>query len=150
MTDLAATIDREVGNDTEQTRVTYLKYVNYGRRLGLEELAATEPKYTQAQYDEAVARAAQQSAHDVLREVKTIMDSAAQIQNAIEEQEDARMAEFAKMKADGPIKADLVTQFEGLVNGIDAQHSAVVHSRDLELKALRDKYPAPPVEAPKA
>lgn len=150
MTELSAKIDRDIGNDTEQARLTFLKYVNYGRRLAIDELAATAPQFSKADLDAQVAVAEEITATMIIGELRTILDSTAKIQAAIEQQEDARMLEFAAMKADGPIKAELVAQFQALIDSMNKQHSEVVHSRDLEIKALLAKYESPKTEAPKA
>jgi hypothetical protein len=55
MTDLKKKIDRDLGNDTEESRLKYLKYINYGKRLAQEEISGGR-MYTQAEVDDIIQK----------------------------------------------------------------------------------------------
>lgn len=134
MTDLEKSVDMEVGNDTEKSRLNFLKYVEYGKQLATEAMAATQPIYTQSQLDQAVEAKAQEIAAAVLNEVQAVLNVSG------DKQVKAEKAEIDGIKA---IQGDQATldQVKALVQ--TAHKAAVditVNDRDPGLAAIKAKY----------
>lgn len=118
MTDLETKIDQEVGLDTEHERVTYLKYVNYGRQL------VGEANYAQ-----------------VFADIDQLNEKVWALQKVVEDNdEDAAMAALT-IKYSAPEFKELVAQFQLLLDTVDKKHALILNeTRDAGYKALKEKY----------
>lgn len=128
MTDIELKIDQEVGRDTEQVRVTFLKFVALGREAALAEAGLVTTADMQAAVDLAKS--------EVLAKVYAIMHDAGDKAAVVEADEKSQLAAISALKDEGPIKAEIVSKVEALIADIDAKHTAIVHARDAALKAL--------------
>jgi hypothetical protein len=142
MSEVSNLIDNEVGRDTEHMRVTFMKYVGYGRRLEREDIAAAGgAKYTEAQHAEAVKAAVTSVATEIFTELTNIMHTASVAADKVErELEKVPFAELMKHADDGPIKAEMLAKFEELLATVDKAHTAVIHERNVAIDALRAKF----------
>lgn len=125
-------IDREVGLDTEQARVNFLKYISYGRQL---------------EKAEAVGGVDQVSvklgAIEALDAVDAALEQIRQKQIAVEkvEEDDAWLVLKAKAESpEGLALADLLAGVEGILGNVDRMHSELMAERKALLDAIRAKY----------
>jgi competence protein ComGC len=122
MTELEIKVDQEIGNDTEQSRLNFLKYVQYGRQLERE--------------------AAVNAVKAALDEVDAVLKSVTAAQVEVEKNdEDAKFAELQALAADGPIKEQMITAFAEILATVDQKHVEIIkNQRDPALAAIRAKY----------
>ena len=122
MTELETKIDQEVGLDTESHRVQFLKYVNYGRQLELEQ---NRPP--------ALA---------VLDEVEAVLKKAHDAAGEVEKVDEDEAFQSLKNRSDitNPIVADLMVEFAGILSQVDRKHGEIIAARDEDLKAIKAKY----------
>lgn len=120
-TDLEQKIDQSVGQDTENARVTYLKYVSLGRQLE----------------SEARSAAGELGKVDILaalKEVSVILDEARVAATHVERVDEKEI--LAGLKDDSPLFA----RIETMIKTVDEKHTAIVKARDEKLAALAAKY----------
>lgn len=133
MTELERQIDLEVGNDTEHTRLAFLKYVNYGKRLQLE----ASDSVLKSEMDEALKA----QAREILDAVAEVLAKAnADAERVEREDEDIPFEEMKQEASHGPIKAEMIERFDVLLRTVDARHSAIFKERAAAIAAIRAKY----------
>jgi hypothetical protein len=126
MTPVEQKIDQEVGLETEQERVTYLKFVAMGREL------EGETRTAQGQFSKADVSAA-------LEEVFSVLAETGKAQGEVEKVDEDEA--LAAIKAKLPETAGAAYQAcEDLINNVDAKHTALIHERDAKLKAIKEKW----------
>lgn len=136
MTELEMQTDKEIGNDTEYMRVTFLKYVNFGKQIAQADLEA-KGLYTLEQVNKMSQAAAGDTAHALIEEFQLIMKEAKAKQDEIESVHEDKA--FADMQADenGKVSKE---EFGKLLDNVDSLHAAVLKERDEKFKALFEKY----------
>jgi hypothetical protein len=116
MTDLEQLIDQTVGQDTEHLRVTFLKYLSFGRQLNAD----------------PVVRA---TVREVLVHVFAILKEAGDQQALIEKVDEDEA--FDKLAATPPeTVGQALASFADLLSTVDAKHTMTARTRDEKLKAL--------------
>lgn len=121
MTELEQKIDQAVGQDTENQRVTYLKFVSLGRQLESEERLASG-QYTKAEV------------LGVLKEVDAIMAEAGAAAWNVEKVDEKEI--LAGLNDGSPLYA----QVETMIKTVDEKHTAINKARDQKLADLILKY----------
>jgi hypothetical protein len=136
MNDLKILVDKEIGNDTEQTRMNMLKYVNYGRQLQQQESGLM----TKEQVDLML----KMQAENILAEIGVVMLKTAEAQREVEMVYEDQA--FEKIKTQGfDINGDnismLLAQFEELLKTTDEKHTEIIKTiREPGLQSIREKY----------
>ena len=123
-------IEREIGNDTEQARLNYGKFVRYGQQLAAEE--NLPPDLTPFLKEHAAK---------VLADVQALHDEVSREQNVVEKiDEDEAFAALALRYAD-PAFTAIIVDMQTLLNNVDAKHIEIMKRvRAAGMTALMAKY----------
>lgn len=144
MTELEKIVDNEIGNDTEHSRLTLIKYVNYGRRLAEEAMAASQPIYTVKQLADILKSELSAQATDILNEVDAVLKAAGEAQAEVERVDEDEA--FEKIKLTPQVEGDnfgpwVLREVEALLTTVDAKHTEINKTiREPGLAAVRAKY----------
>jgi hypothetical protein len=127
-------IDRQVGLDTEQARVNFLKYVNLGRQIAGEEGGLL----TMEQAEQMV----RDRSKAILDEVDSLLGAISQKQAEVEKVEEDEAFTALVVKNTGPDGSvpQVVSDFEEILNAVDERHTSLLAERAKGLADIRAKF----------
>lgn len=142
MSELADKVDLEIGNDTEQARINFLKYINYGRQLGLETLAS-QGTFTKDVVDKLVADQRHATALEIFEALDKLEVQVSGLQADAEKVAEDEEFESLKRQSDitKPEVAAAIVGCERILSSVDEKHTRI--NRDVKAPAyqsLKDKY----------
>lgn len=123
-------IERETGNDTEQARLNFGKYVRYGMDLAKEQNLPPD-----------LTPFLKEHAGKVIAEISDLHSKLSFEQNSVEKvDEDEAFAALALKYAD-PQFADILVDMQTLLNTVDAKHIEIIKRvRDAGMEEILAKY----------
>lgn len=141
MSELADKVDLEVGNDTEQSRINFIKYVNYGRQLERED-NVEQGLYTKDVVEQMISEMRKQTALSILTEIDALESQVAERQAEVESSEDEQI-ESLKRQSDitKPEVASAVSTAVAIFVNVDERHSEIIHNvKTPGMQTIKAKY----------
>jgi hypothetical protein len=133
--ELQAKVEQEIANDAEQSRINFLKYINYGKRLEQEQSGAI----TQEQLDKAVADgvvSAKQATTALIFEKIEKLEAHVEIESEKEPLSQLKL-EFASR----PDALAALQRVDEIIKNVDQKHTAILKDvRAVGFKAIKDEF----------
>ncbi len=142
MSELADQVDKEIGNDTEQSRINFLKYLNYGRQMATDALIA-DGVFPREVVLNMVKDAIHANSANIFAELETLDQRVGEAQSAVEKTDEDEELESIKRQSDitNPAIAKILSSFEQLLKLVDEKHTAIIRDvRTAGLAEIKAKY----------
>jgi hypothetical protein len=140
--ELQAKVEQEIANDAEQSRINFLKYINYGKRLEQEQSGAI----TQEQLDKAVAdgvvSAKQATTALIFEKIEKLEAQVGSLQQHVEiESEKEPLSQLKLEFASRPDALAALQRVDEIIKNVDQKHTAILKDvRAVGFKAIKDEF----------
>lgn len=141
MSELSDKVTQEYTNDLEHQRVTFLKYVAYGRRLQAEEYASAGG-ITPEQIEEQVKAAIKATAAQIFADIEKLDAQVTALQMHVEhEDEKEKLVQLKPEYAKDDRATEALARVDEIIKAVDQKHTLIMKDvRAAGFVKLKEQY----------